>query len=592
MSQRTRSRPRGVRGFRVLLLRTAAAVLVAAAILVELPSAQAGASGVLDPSFGRGGIVLTPFGGNLDAAVAGLGLQPDGKIVAGGGVGDRITLARYRPDGSLDRAFGSRGIATTTLADNARVGAITLQPDGRIVVAGGTGTGEEGFLVARYTPGGVLDRSFGTNGFVRTPIDGVAFAHAIARQHDGKIVVAGISYVKSHQAFALARYNAAGSLDRSFGSGGVVTTLIDDWDDARGVAIQPDGKIVVAGAASGCCVDDNSLWDFALARYRPDGSLDPGFGDGGVVTTPIGTYTRDWAKAVVLQPDGKLIVVGDTTNERTQGGFALAGYLPNGSLDSGFGSGGRVIHLGPYGGSLEAVALQPDGKVVAAGASAGRGFAVVRLLPNGTFDETFGVEGIVSLRLAKEPGSPDEALAVAVQKNGGIVAAGQSYQKQTDEAHSVFALVRLLGDRSHRLRVRLRGGRKGTVVSKPAAISCGKTCSAWFGAGTSVKLITKPPRGWIVTWSRACSGERRSCRLRMGANRTAVATFSRCVVPRAVGKPLTRAKRAIRRAHCSLGHVKRRSSRKRAGLVLGQRPRPGAKRPAGTPIDLVVSRGR
>src|SRR6266508_4103130 len=221
MSQRTRSRPRGVRGFRVLLLRTAAAVLVAAAILVELPSAQAGASGVLDPSFGRGGIVLTPFGGNLDAAVAGLGLQPDGKIVAGGGVGDRITLARYRPDGSLDRAFGSRGIATTTLADNARVGAITLQP------------------------GGVLDRSFGTNGFVRTPIDGVAFAHAIARQHDGKIVVAGISYVKSHQAFALARYNAAGSLDRSFGSGGVVTTLIDDWDDARGVAIQPDGKIVV-----------------------------------------------------------------------------------------------------------------------------------------------------------------------------------------------------------------------------------------------------------------------------------------------------------------------------------------------------------
>src|SRR6266498_1818311 len=127
MSQRTRSRPRGVRGFRVLLLRTAAAVLVAAAILVELPSAQAGASGVLDPSFGRGGIVLTPFGGNLDAAVAGLGLQPDGKIVA----------------------------------------------------ACGTGTGEEGFLVARYTPGGVLDRSFGTNGFVRTPIDGVAFAHAI-----------------------------------------------------------------------------------------------------------------------------------------------------------------------------------------------------------------------------------------------------------------------------------------------------------------------------------------------------------------------------------------------------------------------------
>ena len=141
-------------------------------------------------------------------------------------------------------------------------------------------------------------------------------AFAMALQPDGKLVVAGDSDAN----FALARYNSDGSLDAGFGTGGKVITSFGGTDQASAVILQPDGKIVVAGQT-----DTGVSIDFALARYMPDGSLDGAFGSGGRVTTNFIGNSDDLGSAVALQSDGK-IVVGGTSDDN----FALARYTPEG----------------------------------------------------------------------------------------------------------------------------------------------------------------------------------------------------------------------------------------------------------------------
>ena len=187
-------------------------------------------------------------------------------------------------------------------------------------------------------------------------------ANALALQPDGKIVVTGYCLNVSATAvdFCLVRYSALGALDTSFGSGGIVTTAVGDGQ-ARALALQPGGKIIAAGT---CWNGSNN--DFCLARYTAAGALDTSFGSGGKVITPFGSSTG-FANAVALQPDGKIVVAGYCSNG-SDNDFCLARYTPLGALDTGFGSGGKVITaMGIGNDSAAAVALQPDGKIVLAG---------------------------------------------------------------------------------------------------------------------------------------------------------------------------------------------------------------------------------
>lgn len=374
--------------------------LVAAGFLSNGPSSshfvlvRYGTEGLLDPSFGTGGVVTTTFPGSDSSIALAVALQPDGKLLAAGAVTSGALsdfgLARYDADGALDPSFGSGGLVTTDFAsgsDQARH--LVVQSDGRIVAAGfartGTAFGPGDFALARYAADGTLDASFGTGGRVTTSFGGDAAAFALVLQPDGKLVAAG----EAVDDFALARYDANGGLDPGFGSGGTVTTAFPGatpGSTAEALVLQPDGKLVAAGL-KGLGIDLGA--DFALARYDGGGTLDGTFGSGGLVTTDFaGSY--DEASGLVLQPDGKLVAAGRAFIA-TGSEFASARYAADGTLDPSFGVGGIATTDGGgiYDGAL-ALVVQSDGKLVAAGAidrpSIGYELALLRSNPDGSRD--------------------------------------------------------------------------------------------------------------------------------------------------------------------------------------------------------------
>ena len=338
-------------------------------------------------------------------------------------------------DGSLDTSFGSGGTVTTVIgSSNDFAYSTAIQSDGKIVAAGYSLNGSNSdFALARYNVDGSLDTSFGSGGKVTTAIGLYEdFAYSTAIQRDGKIVVAGYSFNGSNDDFALARYNVDGSLDTSFGSGGKVTTAIGSSDEIYSVVIQSDGKIVASGNSW-----NGSNDDFALVRYNVDGSLDTSFGSGGKVTTAIGP-ANDYADSVVIQSDGKIVVAGASWNGENND-FALARYNVDGSLDTSFGIGGKVTTaIGSASDQALSMAIQSDGKIVAAGFSENESdddFALVRYNVDGSLDTSFGIGGKVITAIGS---SFDYAYSVAIQSDGKIVAAGHSWNGSDDD----FVLAR------------------------------------------------------------------------------------------------------------------------------------------------------
>ncbi|MFG2985674.1 calcium-binding protein [Streptomyces sp. NPDC048258] len=377
-----------------------------AALVLFCPGVALAAPGDLDPTFGTGGTVTTDFEGGNDVA-RGVAVQADGKIVAAGagGAGD-FTLARYNTDGSLDTTFDTDGKVTTDFAGgNDRANGVVVQADGKIVAAGGAGFD---FGLARYNTDGSLDTTFGTGGKVITGFFAGDEAFGVALQADGKIVAAGGTDTGSstNTDFALARYNTDGSLDTTFDTDGKVTTdFALGFDQAHGVKVQADGKIVAAGEG-----ESAGNVDFALARYNTNGSLDTTFDTDGKVTTDFGGTER--AFGVALQADGKIVAAGGST------AFSLARYNTNGSLDTSFDTDGKVTTA--FAGQANGVALQADGKIVAAGGPGD--FALARYNTNGSLDTSFGTGGTVTTNF----GTFDNARGVALQADGKIVAAGQA----------------------------------------------------------------------------------------------------------------------------------------------------------------------
>lgn len=417
--------------------RRLAAAGAALTIVLLLIVAALAANGDLDLRFGVNGIVSTEFP-NAPAAVSAVTIQADGKIIAVGVSDGDFAVTRYNVDGSLDTRFSGDGRVRTRLPSDDGTSAVVVQGNGKIVVVGRI---DLDFGVIRYNPNGSRDQHFGTAGVVTTDFSGdTDAAAAVALQRDGleeRIVVVGGTFGD----IKLARYLDDGSLDASFGTGGRVVTQAGRDETAHAVAVQPDGKIVVAGQALG---PTSSRSDFMLVRFNSDGTLDEGFGTGGVVFTDHGGRI-DGANALVIQPDGKIIAAGFAGADRlfTPSDFALARYNEDGTLDSAFGVGGKVRTIVAPPGVPDAssrvtgLARQVDGKIVAVGQAqpvtlAPSEIVLVQYNSDGTLDTTFGGGGVVITDLG---GQNQTALSVAVQPDGKIVMA-------TDVGGTAFVLTR------------------------------------------------------------------------------------------------------------------------------------------------------
>ncbi len=392
----------------------------------------------LDTTFGTGGIVITPD----TTTIVAIAIQKDGKIIAIGSVSGDFIIARYNTDGSLDTMFGVGGLVITDFGPGDSARDVAIQKDGKIVVAG---LSSALVLVARYTVNGDLDLTFGSGGSVIADLGAGSVIQSIALQKDGKIVVAGSVAPGADTDFATARFNTDGSLDLSFGIGGVVITdLGGDTNQGNAVAIQKDGKIVVAGFS-----DAGGLsFDFAVARYNTDGSLDATFNPIGIVPgtviTNFGgiTSTDDRGRAVAIQKDGKIVVAGESDAGGGFSNFAVARYNTDGSLDATFNPAGSLpgTVTTDFAGLLDigfSVAIQKDGKIVVAGESFVSGspeFAVARYKVNGVLDASFNPTGPLPGTVITDIGPIDSGRAVAIQKDGKIVVGGGS--------DNDFALVR------------------------------------------------------------------------------------------------------------------------------------------------------
>jgi uncharacterized delta-60 repeat protein len=353
----------------------------------EFAVARYNADGSLDPTFEDDGMATAAFG-TCDAWAFGLAVLPNGKIVLGGASYGRLAdgecgteidfaLARFNGDGSLDTSFDGDGKVTTDFGaagdgSSEEILGLAVGPQGTITAVGGI-AGD--FGLARYKRDGTLDQGFDGDGKVVTDFGGGEIPSSVAIAPNGQVVVVGVVSTSGTNDFAVARYNSDGSLDPSFdGDGKVTTDFGTDGDgsleEAQDVAIDSKGRIVAAGGIHASFQDD-----FAVARYKPDGSLDTSFDGDGKVTTDFGI--SETARAVSIYPNGNIVAAGGTGGGATD--FALARYKSDGSLDFSFDADGRVVT--DFGAQEYAfgVDIQTDGSIVAAGPASGD-FAVARYL--------------------------------------------------------------------------------------------------------------------------------------------------------------------------------------------------------------------
>ncbi|MEO8288394.1 MAG: S-layer homology domain-containing protein [Chloroflexota bacterium] len=407
------TRRRTIQGKQIWLLPC---ITIALLLGLGMPVGAYAAPGDLDTTFSGDGKQITDFFGLSDAA-NGVAVQADGKIVAVGYAstatnGYDFALARYNANGNLDSNFDGDGMVTTDFQGGSDlIGAVVIQSDGKILVAGTavTTVGGNDFALARYNPDGSPDNTFSGNGRVVTDINGHDEAVGMVIQPDGKIMVAGISNFGVATDFALARYDANGTLDTTFSTDGKQTTDFGADDVAFGMALQTDGKILAGGYTS-TTVD----YDFALARYNANGNLDTSFSFDGMVTTDF-AGNDDLGTDVLVQADGKIVMSGAAKN--TDQNFGLARYLTDGTLDTTFSGNGKIqTDFGANEGAT-AVLLQSDGKLLAIGFSGSNSIALARYNTNGGLDTTFSVDGKVTTVLGMAYGG-------AFQANGKIVVAG------------------------------------------------------------------------------------------------------------------------------------------------------------------------
>ena len=400
--------------------------------------------GTLDASFSGDGIISTDLGASTFDKGAAVTIQEDGRIVVVGTSGyDKaydFGATRYLPDGTPDAEFSFNGeVFTSVVPGNDQATAVAMQDDGKIIV-GGFGLCTEGncFAMVRYLPDGSLDDEFGNAGIVTTEFSGgyTTEAKVIAVQEDGKILLAGGGIA----GFSVVRYLEDGTVDTDFGTDGLATCAFSQGNDrVTGMNVLADGKIILSGYASGLVADS-----IAVARLLTDGTVDDTFAIGGRVRAAIpGRNTI--GQALAVGPGGELVVAGYYVPLFTFSPAAMvARFTPDGILDETF-NGTGLRDLAPAGSDasiLNGLAVQSDGKVVAAGAvtTTTSDFYIVRLNVDGTDDLTFNTTGSVATDFT---GTTDRANAMTLQDDGRIVVVGETSAGSED---SNFAVARYLND--------------------------------------------------------------------------------------------------------------------------------------------------
>ncbi|OQP62932.1 T9SS type A sorting domain-containing protein [Niastella populi] len=384
--------------------------------------------GSLDPTFNASGTPGfridnasgTPDGYEFATAMA---ITSDGKLLVGGRAenDNYFLITRYTMAGEIDATFGTGGVVKvrSEVNNSARGYGMVLQPDGKIVMAGWNWPSTIDFCVMRFNADGSFDNTFGTGGKVTTPIGaGNDEGTNVALQSDGKIVVTGSSFNASGNTdYVVIRYTSTGVVDSTFGTNGIVTTDINAYDIPEGIAINnATGAITIAGTSN----SDYSLLgthhtgngDFTVVRYTSTGALDASFGTGGIATFDISSGSADAAHGLAVQPDGKLIVAGTTVRTVNNKDVVVLRLTTAGALDASFGTGGVVIEN--YDGvnsddDCRSVALQSDGKIVIGGNvdafpnTTGLkpiGLMLMRFTNNGVLDPSFDGDGKTAANIA------------------------------------------------------------------------------------------------------------------------------------------------------------------------------------------------
>lgn len=363
-------------------------------------------------------------------------------------LGVMLAPAAHAPPGDLDPTFGDGGIVITDFGLGNNPGLdIAADDSNNIVVTGSAsnGTNLDAF-VARYTPDGALDQTFGQGGVATVnfgPQNDRSFDDdyglSIRIDDDDRIVIGGtVLGAGSGFDFALARFNPDGSLDTTFGGDGTVVTDFGGTSQVvQDLAIAPDGDLVVVGTTGGAALND--FGDVALARYTPTGNLDTTFGGDGIVTDNWGS-PQDFAGALVIDGSGRIVVAGDTrvSTSPLEFAFTVGRYTAEGARDTTFDADGLATVALPEGGIAQDVILQ-DGGILAAGRADLEGgfpndFVLARFTEQGTLDPTFGQGGITTTSVGGATFSLDGILGVTLDGDGNIVAAGFSGDGQKDRA--------------------------------------------------------------------------------------------------------------------------------------------------------------
>lgn len=387
--------------------------------------------GAVDSAFGSAGGFAIVDNAGFDDELWDLAVQPDGKIVLVGtsdnGSDLNFMVARLLSNGTLDTTFGVGGIALTTIGGlNDVAESVALQTDGGILVVGYSrnAIGNDDFAVARYLTSGVLDTAFGAAGVVTGPISATGHdqIHSISVLSDGRFVVGGESVTGGGDSdVALARYLSNGQLDTSFGGTGVVVTPVFTVDDDRlyGVAIQPDGKIVGVGNT----IDSGSS-NFLVTRHLANGNLDSSFASNGVFRLDLGI--EESFSQVILQGDGKLLIVGQISLGGGNVDVVVYRFSSDGAIDSTFATNGRAqfdwtgaINTG------QRIFQHSDGRLSVAGESdAGIfDFGLARLESGGALDTTFSSDGKMVISVPGVPALSYHSRAAGTQ-NGQVILAG------------------------------------------------------------------------------------------------------------------------------------------------------------------------
>ncbi len=404
------------------------------AVLAALIGSSLGAVPAFALPPGGDGVRVTIAVSGTDDIASAAALDAAGNVVMAGSTstGDSA-LASITRGGFINTAFGTAdgmvlyNLSTST--DSLR--ALVHLDDGRYVGCGiffSPGTAND-FFVARFLDNGSLDTTFNGTGYAVVPFSqsgsgGALFdqCNAVAVQADGAVVSAGVTYADGFPRVALTRHLQSGDLDTAFGDNGLVAinaaSSANGSSEAHAVLAQPDGKIVIAGYATGT---GNS--DLLLMRLDTDGTPDATFGTGGITRTPIGSG-EDIANAMVLQPDGRIVIAGSAVTDGRRD-FVLARYTTAGALDTTFGTGGfTTTPVGPGDDIANALTRMPWGRLVAAGSArvstsaAGTDIALVAYNADGTLDRYFGDLGVRMLHVSADPTANDAIYALANDIDG------------------------------------------------------------------------------------------------------------------------------------------------------------------------------